>query len=230
MASSPPLALGTFGGWGTARGNMHGQLTTSATGHIRWVGHSTRQRAWPAHHLWHWAHSVGGAQHEATCMASSPPLALGTFGGWGTARGNVHGQLTTSGTGHIRWVGHSTRQHAWLTAASTMWVGHSTRQHAWLTAASTMWVGHSTRQHAWLTAASTMWVGHSTRQHAWLTAASTMWVGHSTRQHAWLTAASTMSRFWKMATTFTGLKLQGQLGKFGRTELTDIAGQHSHHT
>jgi WD40 repeat protein len=30
-------------------------------------------------------------------------------------------------------------------------------------------------------------------------------------------------RFWKMARTFTGLKLQGQLGKFGRTELTDIA-------
>lgn len=27
-----------------------------------------------------------------------------------------------------------------------------------------------------------------------------------------------------MATTFTGLKLQGQLGKFGRTELSDIAG------
>ena len=32
-------------------------------------------------------------------------------------------------------------------------------------------------------------------------------------------------RFWKMARTFTGLKLQGQLGKFGRTELTDIAGE-----
>jgi len=32
-----------------------------------------------------------------------------------------------------------------------------------------------------------------------------------------------LCRFWKMATTFTGLKLQGQLGKFGRTELTDIA-------
>ena len=31
-------------------------------------------------------------------------------------------------------------------------------------------------------------------------------------------------RFWKMASTFTGLKLQGQLGKFGRTELSDIAG------
>lgn len=33
-------------------------------------------------------------------------------------------------------------------------------------------------------------------------------------------------RFWKMATTFTGLKLQGYLGKFGRTELTDIAGKY----
>ena len=32
-------------------------------------------------------------------------------------------------------------------------------------------------------------------------------------------------RFWKMASTFTGLKLQGQLGKFGRTELSDIEGE-----
>ncbi|XP_041471026.1 cilia- and flagella-associated protein 44-like [Lytechinus variegatus] len=31
-------------------------------------------------------------------------------------------------------------------------------------------------------------------------------------------------RFWKMAHTFTGLKLQGQLGKFGRTEISDIRG------
>eukprot|EP00730_Choanoeca_flexa_P004745 TRINITY_DN11792_c0_g2_i1.p1 TRINITY_DN11792_c0_g2~~TRINITY_DN11792_c0_g2_i1.p1 ORF type:complete len:1946 (+),score=593.51 TRINITY_DN11792_c0_g2_i1:1-5838(+) len=31
-------------------------------------------------------------------------------------------------------------------------------------------------------------------------------------------------RFWKMAATFTGLKLQGQIGKFGRTELSDISG------
>jgi hypothetical protein len=31
-------------------------------------------------------------------------------------------------------------------------------------------------------------------------------------------------RFWKMAATFTGLKLQGQIGKFGRTELSDITG------
>lgn len=30
-------------------------------------------------------------------------------------------------------------------------------------------------------------------------------------------------KFWKMASTFTGLKLQGYLGKFGATELSDIA-------
>nr|CCA18492.1 avirulenceassociated protein 3.4FA putative [Albugo laibachii Nc14] len=29
-------------------------------------------------------------------------------------------------------------------------------------------------------------------------------------------------RFWKMATTFTGLKLQGELGKFGKSELSDV--------
>ena len=32
-------------------------------------------------------------------------------------------------------------------------------------------------------------------------------------------------RFWTMANTFTGLKLQGQLGKFGAKELSDIEGQ-----
>ena len=32
-------------------------------------------------------------------------------------------------------------------------------------------------------------------------------------------------RFWKMSSTFTGLKLQGYLGKFGRTELSDISGE-----
>mmetsp|Transcript_19157 Transcript_19157/g.44611 ORF Transcript_19157/g.44611 Transcript_19157/m.44611 type:complete len:1781 (+) Transcript_19157:58-5400(+) len=31
-------------------------------------------------------------------------------------------------------------------------------------------------------------------------------------------------RFWKMATTFTGLKLQGDLGKFGASELSDVTG------
>ena len=30
-------------------------------------------------------------------------------------------------------------------------------------------------------------------------------------------------RFWKMASTFTGLKLQGEIGKFGATELSDIS-------
>uniref|UniRef100_A0A0G4I0H2 Cilia- and flagella-associated protein 44 n=1 Tax=Chromera velia CCMP2878 TaxID=1169474 RepID=A0A0G4I0H2_9ALVE len=29
-------------------------------------------------------------------------------------------------------------------------------------------------------------------------------------------------RFWKMAKTFTGLKLQGELGKFGQSEITDV--------
>ncbi|XP_029434317.1 cilia- and flagella-associated protein 44 isoform X2 [Rhinatrema bivittatum] len=31
-------------------------------------------------------------------------------------------------------------------------------------------------------------------------------------------------KFWKMARTFTGLKLQGELGRFGKTALTDIEG------
>ncbi|XP_072902159.1 cilia- and flagella-associated protein 44 isoform X2 [Hemitrygon akajei] len=31
-------------------------------------------------------------------------------------------------------------------------------------------------------------------------------------------------KFWKMVETFTGLKLQGELGRFGRTTLTDIVG------
>ena len=29
-------------------------------------------------------------------------------------------------------------------------------------------------------------------------------------------------RFWKMASTFTGLKLQGDIGKFGKVELSDV--------
>ena len=32
-------------------------------------------------------------------------------------------------------------------------------------------------------------------------------------------------RFWKMAQTFTGLKLQGVIGKFGKVEISDIAGE-----
>jgi len=31
-------------------------------------------------------------------------------------------------------------------------------------------------------------------------------------------------RFWKMATTFTGLKLKGDLGRFGKTSISDIEG------
>lgn len=30
-------------------------------------------------------------------------------------------------------------------------------------------------------------------------------------------------RFWRMASTFTGLKLQGAIGKFGNVELSDVA-------
>ena len=32
-----------------------------------------------------------------------------------------------------------------------------------------------------------------------------------------------------MAATFTGLKLQGELGRFGTTELSDIAGNYVFH-
>ncbi|XP_021372219.1 cilia- and flagella-associated protein 44-like isoform X2 [Mizuhopecten yessoensis] len=38
------------------------------------------------------------------------------------------------------------------------------------------------------------------------------------------TAGTTHIRFWKMADTFTGLKLQGALGKFGKTEISDVEG------
>lgn len=31
-------------------------------------------------------------------------------------------------------------------------------------------------------------------------------------------------RFWKMAETFTGLKLLGQIGRFGKREISDILG------
>ncbi|OAF67801.1 WD repeat-containing protein 52, partial [Intoshia linei] len=33
-----------------------------------------------------------------------------------------------------------------------------------------------------------------------------------------------VNRFWKMASTFTGLKLQGEVGRFGKTEISDIDG------
>ncbi|XP_051991128.1 cilia- and flagella-associated protein 44 [Xyrauchen texanus] len=38
------------------------------------------------------------------------------------------------------------------------------------------------------------------------------------------TSGSGHIRFWKMASTFTGLKLQGYLGRFGKTTVTDIEG------
>lgn len=31
-------------------------------------------------------------------------------------------------------------------------------------------------------------------------------------------------RFWKMAKTFTGLKLQGEIGKFGQFPISDVTG------
>jgi WD40 repeat protein len=38
-----------------------------------------------------------------------------------------------------------------------------------------------------------------------------------------LTSGTGHIRFWKMASTFTGLKLQGSIGKFGQVELSDIS-------
>lgn len=38
------------------------------------------------------------------------------------------------------------------------------------------------------------------------------------------TAGSTHIKFWRMANTFTGLKLQGYIGKFGKVEMSDIEG------
>ncbi|XP_028931006.1 cilia- and flagella-associated protein 44 isoform X2 [Ornithorhynchus anatinus] len=38
------------------------------------------------------------------------------------------------------------------------------------------------------------------------------------------TSGSGHIKFWEMALTFTGLKLQGSLGRFGKTAVTDIAG------
>ena len=39
----------------------------------------------------------------------------------------------------------------------------------------------------------------------------------------WLTTCGTGHiRFWKIAQTFTGLKLQGDIGKFGQFELSDV--------
>ena len=39
-----------------------------------------------------------------------------------------------------------------------------------------------------------------------------------------LSSCDSIFRFWSMASTFTGLKLQGEIGRFGTTELSDIAG------
>lgn len=39
-----------------------------------------------------------------------------------------------------------------------------------------------------------------------------------------VTAGSGHLKFWKMEKTFTGLKLQGQLGHFGKTEVSNVTG------
>ena len=39
-----------------------------------------------------------------------------------------------------------------------------------------------------------------------------------------ITSGTGHIRFWKMARTFTGLKLQGEIGKFGQLELSDVSG------
>jgi WD40 repeat protein len=38
-----------------------------------------------------------------------------------------------------------------------------------------------------------------------------------------ITSGTGHIKFWKMAQTFTGLKLQGELGKFGKSELSDVS-------
>lgn len=39
-----------------------------------------------------------------------------------------------------------------------------------------------------------------------------------------VTAGWGFIKFWKMANTFTGLKLKGQLGRFGKTEISNVFG------
>lgn len=39
-----------------------------------------------------------------------------------------------------------------------------------------------------------------------------------------VTAGAGHIKFWKMANTFTGLKLKGQLGRFGKTEVSNVLG------
>lgn len=43
-------------------------------------------------------------------------------------------------------------------------------------------------------------------------------------QNHLVTAGLEHIQFWKIANTFTGLKLKGQLGRFGKTELSTIIG------
>lgn len=45
-----------------------------------------------------------------------------------------------------------------------------------------------------------------------------------TTRRVHLTVSSLAGRFWEMAFTFTGLKLQGSLGRFGKTSTSDIEG------
>lgn len=40
------------------------------------------------------------------------------------------------------------------------------------------------------------------------------------------TSGFTHMKFWKMAQTFTGLKLQGEIAKFGALEMSNVAGYH----
>lgn len=42
-----------------------------------------------------------------------------------------------------------------------------------------------------------------------------------------ITAGSEHIKFWKMAETFSGLKLQGRLGRFGKTEISSVIGIYS---
>lgn len=39
-----------------------------------------------------------------------------------------------------------------------------------------------------------------------------------------VTSGSGHIKFWKISNTFTGLKLKGEIGRFGQTEISDIIG------
>lgn len=45
-----------------------------------------------------------------------------------------------------------------------------------------------------------------------------------TKPSGYVHAGTGHIRFWSMARTFTGLKLQGNIGKFGNEELSDVSG------